>query len=360
MDDSQTLVIDTLTRFLSDWEADRGYMPSSDEAAAFWAKIGSIGLLGALMPEGVGGLGDDPHFLFEFLYQWGRSAAPGPMIATLIGGGALLPGTGREELMDGIADGTVRLAIPTHFDAPGSFPIVDAGDGSVAGLPHIAFLRDAPFATHAILPARLGGKAILLCVETSRLGLSNSLRLVDGATAAALPDRMAPVSADDILWRGQVAELHWTRSLERMTAASSCVAAGLLRSMLDQTIAYVGQRVQFGKPVSSFQVIQHRIADMMVDVEQVHSLALAAISNADDSLLVSAAKVRADRSLRHVAEQAVQLHGGIGTTQELSLNRYFRKTMTLAVDFGGTSPHLQRVEGALVARMQIPGSDVRC
>lgn len=360
MDDSRTLVIDTLARFLADWQARRSHVPSPGETAAFWCDIGEIGLLGALAPDGAGGLGDDPQFMFEFLYHWGKSAAPGPLIPTLIGGGALLPGSAHEHLMDGIADGTVRMAIPTGTEAPGSFPAIVPGKAPHVRLPRIAFLRDAPFASHAILPSRIGDEAVLLCVETSRLPLLSPLKLVDGATAAELPDTPLMISDSDILLRGVEAEMRWIQSQERMAAASACEASGLLQAMLDQTIAYVRQRVQFGKPISAFQAVQHRLADMLVDVEQVHSLALAAITSPDDTVLVSAAKVRADRSLRYVADQAVQLHGGIGTTQELPLSRYFRRTMTLSADFGGSPPHLQRIETALLARMHNPGKNAGC
>lgn len=362
MDDSQTLVLDTLARFLSDWQASRDHMPSPEEANAFWSEIGKIGLLGALAPESAGGLGDDPHFLFDFLYQWGRSAAPGPLITSLIGGSVLLPETVHEPLLGGIADGSVRLAISTQTDAPGTFPAIQAGTdaGSVARLPRLAYLRDAPFATHAILPARIGEDAALLCVETAHLSLSRPLRLVDGATAAELLDKELPFREQDIVFRGADAEMRWISCQEHMSAAAACEAAGLLQAMLDQTVAYVRQRVQFGQPIASFQVIQHRLADMLVDVEQVHSLAFAAMASPDDSMLVSAAKVRADRSLRYVSDQAVQLHGGIGTTQELSLNRYFRRAMAMVPDHGGSSPHLQRVEEGLLARMQIPRNDTRC
>lgn len=356
MDESQTLILETQQRLLADWQAGCGHAPSPEETTRFWSEMGRIGLLGALAPQSAGGAGDDPSFTFEFLRQWGQAAAPGPMLTTLIGGSALLPGTEHEGLLAGISDGSVRLAMPTFTNAPGRFPDIptsSAGAGT-AHLPPIVFLRDGAFATHAILPARIGDEAVLLCVESGRLSLSEPFLLVDGATAAGLDRFELAVTASDMVARGAAAETGWIEALDRMTAAAACEAAGLLRAMLDQTVAYARQRTQFGQSIGSFQVVQHRLADMLVDVEQAHSLALAAIRAPGNGALVSAAKARADRSLRFVSDQAVQLHGGIGTTQELALNRYFRRAMALVREFGSAGQHLARVEAGLVTRMHSP------
>lgn len=354
MDESQTLILETLQRVLADWQAQCGHAPSPADAEAFWAEIGKIGLLGALAPESAGGLGEDGRFVFEFLREWGQAAAPGPVISTLVGGSALLLGTSNEVLLDGIAEGSVRLALPAALNAPGHFPDIASGQSGQASIPAVSVLRDGGFASHAILPVRIGDDVALICVGMDRLSVSAPFQLVDGASAVSLAPALIPVSDTDILARGADAEIRWLAASERMTAAISCEAVGLLRTMLQQTVDYVRQRVQFGKPIGSNQAIQHRLADMMVDVEQAHSLALAAMSASGNPMRVSAAKARVNRSLQYVADQAVQLHGGIGTTQELSLNRFFRRAMAIAREFGSTGQHLSRVEAELLARMTSP------
>ena len=159
-----------------------------------------------------------------------------------------------------------------------------------------------------------------------------------------------------VLWRGAAAHTAWTGAIERMTAAATGEAVGLLRAMLDQTATYIRQRKQFGQTIGSFQAVQHRMADMLVDVEQAHSLALAAIRDPANAMLVSAAKARANRSLQYVANQSVQLHGGIGTTQELALSRYYRRALVLIGEFGSTPAHLTRVEAGLAARIHSCGT----
>lgn len=358
MDESQTLVLDTLQRLLTDWQAGCGHAPNPDETADFWGTIGDTGLLGALAPESDGGLGDDAPFMFEFIRQWGMAAAPGPVLASLVGGSALLAGSARADLMDGIAQGTVRIAMPSVIAHVGAFPAASTGaSGGSATLPAIPFLRDAGFATHALLPAAISGEAAVLCVQIGKLPLSAPFRLIDGATAAGLTASNIAIDDSDVLLRGTAAEAAWLRASEHMTAAAAAEATGLLRAMLDQTVAYVRQRRQFGQTIGSFQAIQHRLADVLVNVEQAHSLALAALvavmaNETNAPVLVSAAKARVNQSIQYVSDQAVQLHGGIGTTQELALNRYFRRAMALAREFGTASQHLARVEASLAERTQ--------
>ena len=357
MDESQTLVVETLQRVLADWQAGCGHVPSPVETARFWGLLGNTGLLAALAPESAGGLGSEPAFAFEFLRQCGLVAAPGPLLASLVAGPAVLPGTARESLLSGIADGTVRLTVPSIGQVPGEYPAtLDDALAGQACLPALPFLRDVGFATHAILPSRIDGTPAVLCLAVEKTALHAPFVLVDGATASQLSSNHVAVEEADILARGHSAEAMWLDLSERMTAAAACEATGLLRAMLDQTVAYVRQRVQFGQTIGSFQAIQHRLADVLVDVEQAHSLSLAAMTAAlegapDAAVLVSAAKARLGRSIQYVSDQAVQLHGGIGTTQELALNRYFRRAMTIAREFGTAQQHLSRVEASLADRM---------
>lgn len=360
MNESAPLIIAMQQRFLADWRAAGDHAPTPADAAGFWAAAGGIGLLGALGPESAGGLGEDADFAFEFLRQWGEYAAPGPLIATLVGGSALLPGTPFEPLLDGIADGSVRVALPTVFPADGASDGIVAREDADGFLldGHVSILRDAPFATHIIFFANAAppaGEDVLLCVAADALPrFGPCFPLLDGAQAAGLRLSAAPVPRGSLLARGVAAESRWRAARDRMTAAVCCEGVGILRAMLEQTVDYVRQRRQFGKAIGSFQVVQHRMAEMLVEVELAHSLALAALSRPETGMLASAAKIRINRALRNVADQAVQLHGGIGTTQELALSRYFRRATAIQREFGTTASHYPRVENMLAARLAIP------
>lgn len=367
MDELATLILDTQQRLLADWRAGWTHVATPRESARLWATMGETGLLGALGTKESGGLGHDADFTFEFMAGWGRGAGPGTAIPTLVGGHALLPDTVMAGLVPGLADGSIRLAMPASGAAPGGFPAPPAqtgrtapaggaaqagrAAGDVAFLGDAGILRDAGFATHAVLPARVGADPAVLCLEIGQLALSAPFTLVDGSTAATLAMTEIAVADSSIVWRGAAARTAWESAMARMAAAAAGEAAGLLRSMLEQTAVYVRQRKQFGQAIGSFQTVQHRMADMLVDVEQTHSLALAAIRDPGNAMLVSAAKARANRSLRFVANQSVQLHGGVGTTQELPLSRYYRRALVLAGEFGTTPEHLDRVEAGLAARI---------
>ncbi|MDE2619642.1 MAG: acyl-CoA dehydrogenase family protein [Sphingomonadales bacterium] len=363
MDESQTLILDMQRRFLADWRNGCSHVPDPDEAARFWQAAGELGLLGALAPEAAGGLDEAPDFAFEFFRQWGEVAAPGPLHTTLVAGTLLLHGTALEPLLAGIAEGTVRLTVPTGNSAPGTYPPpADAGaDGAgLALLPRIEVLRDAPFATHVILPATLGGEPALLCVGPEHLAFGAPFQLLDGAPAATLHSASLDPAVATVLHRGDEARAAWLAATDRMAAAAACETVGLLRAMLDMTVAYARERKQFGQAVGSFQVVQHRLADMLVEVEQAHSIALAALRQPDAGVLVSAAKARVARAVQFVGDNAVQLHGGIGTTQELALSRFFRRANVLAREFGLAAAHLPRVEAAIASRLHSPAGTASC
>jgi alkylation response protein AidB-like acyl-CoA dehydrogenase len=354
MDDLHTLILDTEERLLAAWQTTWTHTATVAEASRLWAAIGETGLFGALSDTDADSPGSEPDFVFEFMVRWGRYLGPGVGIASLIGARALLHKTAMAGLLSGIADGSIRLALAVGGSQPGEFPDTAPStnpDHQVIRLSDVAILRDVDFATHALLTGFIGPEPVIACVEVSDLALSATFALVDGSSAASLLTRDIVPSEHQLLWRGGAARAAWINATERMTAAAACEAVGVLRAILDQTANYIRQRKQFGQTIGSFQVVQHRMAEMLVDIEQAHSLALAAIRAPHDAPLVSAAKARINRSLQFVADQAVQLHGGIGTTQELPLSRYFRRAIVLAGEFGSTPAHLKRVEAGLALRI---------
>lgn len=353
MDDLQALILDTLERLLQDWQATWGHAADTAEASRLWSAIGETGLFGALAAPDMEDSSRNPDFIFEFMSRWGQYAGPGAGLTTLVGGRALLVDTAAADLLARIADGSVRLALSVSAPPPAlqSFDAQPASGPDRIKLDAVQILRDASFATHALLTGLLGSEPVIICTEIGTLGLSEPFTLIDGSSAASLAASEIPLDQAQILHRGYHAHRAWSEATARMTAAAACEAVGLLRAVLQQTATYVRQRKQFGQTIGSFQSVQHRMADMLVDVEQAHSLALAAVRTPDDGAVVSAAKARANRSLQFVANQAVQLHGGIGTTQELMLSRYFRRAIVLAGEFGTTPAHLERVEAHLHARI---------
>jgi alkylation response protein AidB-like acyl-CoA dehydrogenase len=137
------------------------------------------------------------------------------------------------------------------------------------------------------------------------------------------------------------------RVIDEAIAANCAEAVGCMRSMLAQTVEYAGHRRQFGAPISSFQVLRHRMVDMYVAVEQAVSMTYGATlmldaSDRERSKAASAAKVLVGKSCRYVGESAIQIHGGMGITDDLAIGHYFRRVMVLDMQFGSAAHHLRR------------------
>jgi alkylation response protein AidB-like acyl-CoA dehydrogenase len=139
------------------------------------------------------------------------------------------------------------------------------------------------------------------------------------------------------------------RALDEATLAVCAEAVGVLRRLMADTADYIRQRRQFGVPISSFQVLQHRLVDMHIALEQARALTWAAAARLDEApaqraAAVSSAKVMTGRACRTVGQGAVQLHGGMGMTDELAIGHYFKRATQIELSFGSTDQHLRRVD----------------
>lgn len=216
----------------------------------------------------------------------------------------------------------------------------------------------APLCDHLIVSARTAGKAgdrdglSLFCVGgTSMDGLdAHAYRTIDGHPAADLifSDHVLP--ADALIGPlDQAADLI-EEARDRAMALLAAEAVGLLDTLLHQTIDYTGQRHQFGQPISGFQALQHRMVDIYLECELARSSAWLAIHALDGeasarSRAVSSAMVNIARACRFVGQQAIQLHGGMGMTDELKIGHYVKRAMAIEVEWGDADWHLARIAG---------------
>ncbi len=342
LNDTQVMVRDLLRRYLASTD------PASVDAEALWQALAvELGVLAAPLDERFGGLGGGAADAMMIAVELGRALAPVPFAATLAATAPLLAELGRDADVEAIAQGTLRAAL-AGVDC-------DLADAPVLLQPHGAGWRlsgkktlvaDAGDATHLLLSARLpeGGTALIL-LPCGLPGLSRQdYALVDGRTASDFSFDACVVTPDMLLAQGSAAEALLAAAYDRAIAAQCAEAVGVMQALFEQTVAYVKQRVQFGRALAEFQVVQHRLADMMVEVEQAESMAWVAACNSGSPRHVSAAKARCDQALRFVAHNAVQLHGGIGTTDELVLSRYFKRALVLQRAFGSADQHFARYE----------------
>ncbi len=374
----QQLLSETVQRFLSQhygFEARRRIVRSPEGwSRDIWGKLAEMGLLALQIPEAHGGLAPAAVETMLTMSAFGRALLVEPFLSSAILGTALLARLGsaaqQEALFPQLAAGE-RIAVPAHGEEGARHDLervetraARRGDGWVLDgrksvVPH------APAADLLLVSARTsgapGGRDGISLFLVPRAGVGVALTpypTLDGQRAAEVALRGVAVPADALLGpEGQALpaiEAAWDLGL----AALCAEAAGALQATLDATIDYTKTRRQFGQPLAKFQVLQHRMADMLVHVEQARSMSmLAALRAADPDpaarrRALSAAKVTVGQACRFVGQQAVQLHGGMGVSDELMVSHLFKRLAAIELSLGDTEHHLE-----LFARGLSQGND---
>ena len=326
-----------------------------------------LGILGATLPESVGGSGGGPVESMVIAEELGRALVIEPYIDTVVVAGGLLHRVGGEAtaaVLERICDGTAVVALAVTETATGdhwegmSTKAVhgdEPGDSwSITGAKTV--VMDAPLATHLLIAARTAGAPgdyrgmSLFLTEFDAAapppGLQvHGYRTIDDRRAADLVLDGLVLPADALL-----SDDAWpllSRARDEGAAAVCAEAVGLMRTVLADTVEYCKQRQQFGVPIGSFQVLQHRMVDMYMELEQSVAAAYLAVLNLDAqpevrARAVSAAKATVGRAARFVGQNAVQLHGGMGMTEELAIGHYFKRLTALQYEFGSTDHHRAR------------------
>jgi len=367
--ETQTMLRDTLARYLSDRydHETRMKVVRSDAgwSAATWKAFAEeLGILGAPFTEAQGGLGGGALENMVVMEELGSRLVVEPYLSTVVIGGGFLRATGgtaADELIGRIIGGEVVTAF-AHAEPHGRYDWADLktsakkdGGGWVLN-GHKAVVRDAPHATHLIVSARTGGGqrdrdgVSLFLVEKGAKGVSTrDYPTVDGGRASEVYFENAGVSADALLGAEGAALPVIERVIDEATVAICAEATGVMRQMHLQTLDYAKQRKQFGRAISDFQVLQHRMVDMFMEVEQAVSLTLMATlkleeSDAERMKAVSAAKSRVGKACKFVGQSAIQIHGGMGMTDELAVGHYFKRATMIENQFGSIDHHLARYE----------------
>lgn len=208
----------------------------------------------------------------------------------------------------------------------------------------------APLATHLLVTATTseGLSLFLVDVDSVTEGLSlRGYRTVDDRRAADIVLDGVRLPADALLGEEGRAWPSLDQARDEGAAAICSEAVGCMRKVLADTVEYCKQRQQFGVPIGSFQVLAHRMVDMHIEVEQAFAAVLLAVLHLEDDATVrarsvSAAKATVGRAARFVGQQAVQLHGGMGMTEELAIGHYFKRLTAMQFEFGTTDHHIGR------------------
>jgi alkylation response protein AidB-like acyl-CoA dehydrogenase len=359
----QELLRDGLTKFLStryDLEKSR----SAAKTGAGWqpeiwrAFAEELGILGATLPEEVGGIGGGPVELMVIAEALGHALVVEPFVDTVVVAGGLLRRAGGDDaasLLEKIVEGTAIVALAAAEQESGerwqdatTTAERDGEDWILNGRKTVAM--SAPLATHLLVTARTGDGLSLFLVEleSTHGGLTLAgYRTVDDRRAADLVLDGLRLPASALLGESGQAWPSLEQARDEGATAICAEAVGCMRKVLADTVEYAKQRQQFGVAIGSFQVLQHRMVDMYMELEQaVAAVYLAVLHLEDDAAVrarsVSAAKATVGRAARFIGQQAVQLHGGMGMTEELAIGHYFKRLTAMQYEFGTTDQHKAR------------------
>jgi alkylation response protein AidB-like acyl-CoA dehydrogenase len=338
--ETQIMLADMLSRLLAaenEFEA-RRHRLSGDTLArlALWPILAEQGVLGAAFTEEMGGFGGTMRDLAVMMELAGRSLVVEPLLANAICGRALAA-AGETDLLAELIAGERVLAF-AHMEGFDPFALPEttahpAADGYLLTGRKTA-VRHGDLAHGYVVTAALDGAPACFLVEAEGVA-RESFRLIDASSAATLefkstPARLldAPVE-DALLWTlvGLAAEV-----------------TGIVGALNEATFAYLNTRKQFGVPLASFQALQHRAADMFAAAEEVRILTSRAIDAVDAGgegrfALASAVKALADTAGRKIGHEAVQLHGGMGVSDELNVSHHMRRLAAIRAEFGGAEMH---------------------
>ena len=353
--------VQRLLRDRYDFEARRKIVASEEGyGRKQWETFAELGLLAAPFSEEVGGLGGGPLSTMIIMYEFGRHLVVEPFVETVVLAGGLLEHTGSEEqkkgLVPDIIAGTKIWALAwtekgSRFDLAnvvttarreGKDYLLNGEKTAVIG---------APWADYLIISARTSGDrhdrggVSLFVVDRRAANLDlQSFKTIDGRRAAEISLR--GVRGELLGREGEgVAALEACR--DRAIGALCAEAVGAMGELNSATLEYAKTRKQFGTTIGSFQVLQHRMVDMFIAHQEALSLmqhlnlSLGA-GDAGLSRLASGAKSKVGYTGKFIADQAVQLHGGMGMTDELNVGHYFKRISSINIQFGDPAFHVLR------------------
>jgi pimeloyl-CoA dehydrogenase small subunit len=367
--EEQSLLRDSVAGYLGDRygfddrqkvvKSEAGWRPEVWQAFAE-----ELGILGAPFSEEHGGLGGGPIENMIIMEEIGKNLVVEPYLGTVVIGGGFLKHSGyagAADVIGGVIGGTNILAF-ANAEPQARYTWHDLkttarkdGDSYVLN-GHKAVVIGAPWATHLIVTARTGGGqrdyegvSVFLVDKNASGVVTRDYPTVDGQRASEVYFENVSVGADALLGTEGGGMPLVERVMDEAIAAVCSEAVGCMRKLHEGTLDYARQRKQFGVPIASFQVLQHRMVDMFINLEQSVSMTLMATIKLDESdeermKSVSAAKVQIGRACKFVGQNAIQIHGGMGMTDELAIGHYFKRATMIEGQFGSVDHHLRRYE----------------
>jgi alkylation response protein AidB-like acyl-CoA dehydrogenase len=363
---------DSVTRLLDkhyDFEERKALAASSTgHSAAVWAQLGELGLHALPLPEAAGGFDGGAVDLQGVMDGFGKALVLEPYVATQLVAYILcntLSTPNIKSVLEGVATGARVLALAhteaqSRYDAGAIECVVEAQSAGFVLSGDKVVVLHAPQANGFVVTAKHAGKLALAwvdCLEGMPEGMRlKSYRTVDNLRAADINFQQVKCQLLSVNQQGSVLKTEHDlleEAIDFATVLHAAEAVGAMQFACDTTLEYLKTRKQFGAPIGSFQALQHRMVDMTISTEQARSLTTLAsakfdafkrgeLSARERMQVVSAAKIKVADACRHVGQEAIQLHGGMGMTQEMKVSHTFKRLTMLAQALGDADFHLER------------------
>jgi pimeloyl-CoA dehydrogenase small subunit len=368
--EEQTLLRNSVQRYLADnyrFEDWRKFTRGeTGRDPKHWAQFAELGLLAAPLPEAHGGLGGDAVSTLIVMEEFGRALVVEPYVPTVVVGGGLIGRAGseamKEEWIPKIAGGETLMAF-AFAEPQGRYNLADLSTSAKKqGAGYVlngqkSVVIGGPWADTLVVTARsAGGRrdekgvSVFLVDKTSKGVSARDFPTVDGGRASEITFENVEVPASRLIGDADAGLALVERAVDEAIAAVCAEATGGMKMLVDATVEYSKNRKQFGVPIGKFQVLQHRMVDMFVNYEQAVSITLMVTlklaNDAERAKAASAAKAQIGKSGRFVGQSAIQIHGGMGMTDELNVGHYFKRLTMIDTLYGNVDHHLRRFAAA--------------
>jgi alkylation response protein AidB-like acyl-CoA dehydrogenase len=361
--EEQQLLADSVRRYLAkdyDFEKRKKIVASREGwSAEVWSQLAEMGLMGLPISPDYGGFGGGAVDMMGVMEAAGEALVVEPYLATVGLGARLLARAGSEAqkkaLLPAVVEGKLKLAL-AHTEAGARYNLAHvaaaarpAGGGwEISGDKRVVL--GAPSADKLLVSAKTARGVSLFLVDRGAAGASvKSYFTLDEQRAGDVALKGVKVGADALVGKEGEALAAIEEAVDFATALVCAEAVGAMKFACDTTLEYLKTRKQFGVTIGTFQALQHRMVDMYVAYEQAKSMACLACSKADVSAdardrarAISAAKIKIADNARLISQESIQLHGGMGMTDELKVSHTFKRLTVIAQQFGDAEHHLER------------------
>jgi len=363
----QKILSESVARFISNDYLFENRMKIAESTEYFskecWKTYAELGWTAVPFSEDDGGLGGGPVEIMLMMKEFGRGLVIEPFLANIILAGGILKRCAskeqKEKWLTKIIEGNLQAALAFNEKQSG-FNIANISttakkeNGNFVLNGEKSLVLNGGSAELIIIPARTSGKKndiegiTLFAVPAEVKGIKKkNYKTVDAHSASEITLSNVNVTKDAIIGRIDNAYKTLQDTIDDATLAVSAEAIGIMKSLHEKTVEYTKSRIQFGVPISSFQALQHRMVDTLMECEQSESLLLWSVmiypeGDANMQKAISALKYQIGTAGKHVGQEAVQLHGGMGVSWELDVSHLFKRLTAIDILFGNADFHLDR------------------